>query len=561
MARKAETSFILGIILVLSLILTLVLAGGCKNQESKTTVATIASPVLNTTVVQIESVSPADSSSGIAVDTEIQAVFSQEMNSSTINSTTFTLQKGIKMVEGQVTCIDKKAVFKPLSALEYGSTYTATITTEVKGISGSSIEQNKTWSFTTVINPKLTTRPGNPPPSIISVNPADKSTGISINTAIEAVFSVEMDAALISADTFILQRGTTRVAGTVIYSEKKAIFRPLNDLEYHSIYTAMIASKVKGIDGQAMEKDMVWSFTTLAEPKTVTEPEEDPPVIISVKPVNLAIGIPVTITIEAVFSKEMDSSSINSTSFIIRQGTTPVSGIVTCSGTKALLKPAASLSYSTVYRVLITREARDLAGKNLTQDYEWSFTTEAAPVSGGSGGVVSVSPTPSPSPTPTPTPTPTPSPTPTPTPTPTPVEKTVFLSDADLPKPPAGFTFHFVAPDAGDPGTGKIMVGYKIAGSNFPFTYPVYFGVENNQLWVSNLPMLDSIPASLVGFYNSLGIDENTVYDQATGKYRFTGIPAWVNISKYDPNLTEVPVLISASSGEGQAQITYLAIP
>ncbi len=138
---------------------------------------------------------------------------------------------------------------------------------------------------------------------------------------------------------------------------------------------------------------------------------------------------------------------------------------------------------------------------------------------------------------------------------PTPAVKSITITDADLPAPPAGMKFHFVIPETEDPGPGKIRVSYSF------YTYPVYFGVDNNQLWVSNLPTRDSLPASLVSYYDSLGIDEYTLYDEETGRYWFDDIPPWIDISEYDPSLTGIPVLVSASSTEGQAQFSYLSVP
>jgi hypothetical protein len=134
-----------------------------------------------------------------------------------------------------------------------------------------------------------------------------------------------------------------------------------------------------------------------------------------------------------------------------------------------------------------------------------------------------------------------------------PVIKTITVTDADLPAPPvSGMTFHFVTPNPGDPGLGKIRASYGF------LSYSIWFGVDHNQLWVFNLPERESLPASFVAFYDSLGIDENAVYEEETGKYWFNSIPPWIDISKYDPTLTTMPVLVSASSTSGQAQISYM---
>jgi hypothetical protein len=137
-----------------------------------------------------------------------------------------------------------------------------------------------------------------------------------------------------------------------------------------------------------------------------------------------------------------------------------------------------------------------------------------------------------------------------------PVIKTVSIPDSDLPPPPVeGMTIHFVPSDQGDPGPGKITATYDID------SFSIWFGVEDHKLWIYNLPKRDEVPGSLLGFYDSLGIDENTVYTEEDGKYWFTGPPPWINIAKYDPDLTSIPILVAAVSYNGWADITYIAGP
>jgi hypothetical protein len=130
--------------------------------------------------------------------------------------------------------------------------------------------------------------------------------------------------------------------------------------------------------------------------------------------------------------------------------------------------------------------------------------------------------------------------------------KKVTVYDSDLPLPPvAGMTFHFITPAQGDPGPGKIRASYGF------MTYSIWFGVENSRLWVYHLPRRETFP-QLAGFYDSLGIEQYTTYNEADGKYRFDEIPPWLNVAKYDPNITRIPSLVSTESGEGNATVYYI---
>src|ERR1700733_10509760 len=87
--------------------------------------------------------------SGVARNQPIEFTFSQAMDSSTINNSTFTLMQDSTKVAGTVTYSGTTAVFTPSAALAADSTYTATITTGAKNLAGMGLAKNSIWSFTT----------------------------------------------------------------------------------------------------------------------------------------------------------------------------------------------------------------------------------------------------------------------------------------------------------------------------------------------------------------------------------------------------------------------------
>ena len=88
--------------------------------------------ITDTTPPTVISTSPADGATDVAVDTSITATFSETMDPSTITASTFILSSGGSEIAGSVTYSDKAATFTPSSALDYDTTYTATITTDVQ---------------------------------------------------------------------------------------------------------------------------------------------------------------------------------------------------------------------------------------------------------------------------------------------------------------------------------------------------------------------------------------------------------------------------------------------
>jgi hypothetical protein len=81
----------------------------------------------------------------------ITATFSEAMESSTINATTFVLAQGATNIPGAVTYSGTTARLVPTATLAANTTYTATITKGAKDLNGDSLAVVKTWSFTTVL--------------------------------------------------------------------------------------------------------------------------------------------------------------------------------------------------------------------------------------------------------------------------------------------------------------------------------------------------------------------------------------------------------------------------
>jgi hypothetical protein len=85
----------------------------------------------------------------VAVDSSVSATFSKAMDPSTITTTTFTMTQGSTSITGTVTYAGTTAIFKPSTTLAANTTYTATISTGVKDLSGNALQTNFVWSFTT----------------------------------------------------------------------------------------------------------------------------------------------------------------------------------------------------------------------------------------------------------------------------------------------------------------------------------------------------------------------------------------------------------------------------
>ncbi|RXQ87857.1 hypothetical protein EO244_15980 [Ancylomarina salipaludis] len=110
--------------------------------------------------------------------------------------------------------------------------------------------------------------------------------------------------------------------------------------------------------------------------------EEDTSAPLSIVSTNIADGateVDVFSEITVLFSEEMDVSTVNENSFVVKKGQYPIYGKVSCTGKTAVFKPSQKLDDNTVYNCTLSIEAKAKNGASMGQDYHWSFTSGLEP--------------------------------------------------------------------------------------------------------------------------------------------------------------------------------------
>jgi M6 family metalloprotease-like protein len=98
------------------------------------------------------------------------------------------------------------------------------------------------------------------------------------------------------------------------------------------------------------------------------------PVVTQTTPASGATGVAVATAITATFSKDMNASTITTSTFYLNNGVTGTVSYNT--GTKtATFTPSADLALNTTYTATITNGVKDTGGHPLTVNKSWSFTT------------------------------------------------------------------------------------------------------------------------------------------------------------------------------------------
>ncbi|MFZ3136331.1 MAG: Ig-like domain-containing protein [Thermodesulfovibrionales bacterium] len=359
--------------LLFSLMLSVFLITGCGGGGTGNWDGAPATPT-DTTRPTVTAVTPLNNATGVAINRNVTATFSEAMDAATISTSTFTLAcPAGTSVTGVVTYVaaSKVATFNPTGNLPVSTTCTATITTGAKDVAGNALASNFVWTFKTGATADTTA------PTVTSTVPANAATGVALNSNITATFSEDMDPATITTTTFTLKQGTTAVAGAVTYAvaAKTATFNPDANLTASITYTATITTGATDEAGNALAANYTWTFTTGTTVDTTA------PTITNKNPAADSTGICINKKINATFSEAMDPLTITTETFTVQLTGPPLGAVLggtisyVASTKIATFTPLSNLAINTSYTVTMTTGVKDVAGNPLASNNVWSFTT------------------------------------------------------------------------------------------------------------------------------------------------------------------------------------------
>ena len=325
---------------------------------------------------------------GVATNTSVTATFSKAMAGASLTSTSFSLAcPSGSTVAGSVSydAVTRMASFVPTAALAPNTLCVATVSTAATDTAGFHLANAFIWSFVTAGGAD-TVRP-----TVTLVVPAAGATAVASNSRVSATFSEDMNPATVSGSSFTLNNTTlgTPVAGTVAYSvaSRTAIFTPsaASGLPANTLFTATVTTAATDLVGNALAVTTSWSFTTAALADTTR------PTVLSTVPAAGASNVATNSKITAVFSEDMDASTLSGASFTLTNSTlgSAVAGTVSYAAgarTATFTPTGGSLPNNTAFTATVTAAATDLAGNGLAGNtaafpnagsHVWTFNTAA----------------------------------------------------------------------------------------------------------------------------------------------------------------------------------------
>lgn len=339
---------------ILFLLLAISIYSGCKKDDYVETVGLCPTVTLT---------NPDNLETLVALDQSIEITFNEKMDASSFVPSSFTLEA---VISGSISYIPgilsydeslNRLVFNPNNLLDVNTTYTGRVKPIVKDLNGNLLQQEYIWSFSTSATIS---------PSIIYTDPDDLDSLISYDQIITATFNMPMDATTITNTSFRVYNAGAEISGIVSYGGLIAGFVPGNLLLPNTVYTCVVSTSAKNLDGTSLLMDYTWTFKT--KPVTV-------PIVLNVDPFEGENFVVINKTIKTTFSENMDPASFNTTSFTLTDGISTINGIMTLKGKVFTFNPDNNLSPTTTYTAQFTTDVKSILGVELENIKSWQFTT------------------------------------------------------------------------------------------------------------------------------------------------------------------------------------------
>lgn len=345
--------------------------GGLPVTSQFTTDATGAT---DTTNPLVDTVSPTDAATDVAVTTSVQVCFSEPIQPATLTFDSFQLTRagmpvrGTIVVNGGGTC----ATLTPLDPLAGTTAYVVRVTGGVLDLAGNSVLQcgftctDFSSSFTTAAAPADVTGP-----HVVTVMPADGATVTGAVTPIVLMFSEPLNPASLTADTVGVLIGADELPSAITRSADGTVVTLTPSSEAGVERTVFVTSGVTDLAGNPA--------VPFVSTYDVTFRDLEHPQVIVIRPPNGATGVPVDHEVSLFFSEALDPASVAPNIRFTGDGyVLPHATAITGGNVAVLLTPNAPLSAGTFHEVFVTAGVKDPAG-NAAQELSGSFRTAVDP--------------------------------------------------------------------------------------------------------------------------------------------------------------------------------------
>lgn len=195
---------------------------------------------------------PAADATGVDVNTNISASFSEPINCDTVTNETFTVET---TSGGNVICSGSTITLDPFDQLPPLALFTVTISRTVTDLAGNQLGTDVIWSFWSrdTMEPALGIR-----------IPDVGATGVSVTARIEVDFNEDLDCPTITEESFSLRDigADETISGNRICLGRQIVLTPTEPLDYNTEYSVILTSAIRDVAGNPFRAGANWMFTT-----------------------------------------------------------------------------------------------------------------------------------------------------------------------------------------------------------------------------------------------------------------------------------------------------------
>ena len=205
---------------------------------------------------------PANGETNVPITPRITFTFSKIVNIDLMNKFFFVDSNGNRVdfappvLENTATLV----IIPDNPSLKYGTTYKITLKADaVTDENGKHLDSDYIITFTTVAEEGATAL------TVVNTDPANGASDVAVDKAITVTFSEDVAEANKFADVALKNADGQSVPVKVAITGSVITITPNKPLDYSTKYTLTVpAGAVKGLSGNALEKDYTFSFTTAA---------------------------------------------------------------------------------------------------------------------------------------------------------------------------------------------------------------------------------------------------------------------------------------------------------
>src|SRR5579863_9738866 len=343
------------------------LAQDGQNLSCFTTGVSTASGALTVT-----GVSPGNGETGAPVNATVELSLSAAASAVSVTQGAITVSAGGTPVAGTVTQPSAATLlFTPSGSLAVSTAYT------VKAVGFTDLAGNAVTAFTSTFTTGASPALDKGPLQVLSIAPANGSASVPVASSVTVTFNEAVNPLTVTTGSVNVQANGGSLAGSYNVSGATVTFTPSAPLPGSSTVSVCVDcyASVEDLAGNNGGGGSA-SFTTASTADTTA------PRVLTVTPVNGAVGIGLNGQVTIVFSKSMNASGLgsnwsNSQISLLAGGQRQSFNVsVSADQTTATLY-SLNLPSSSVITLSVPHTVEDLSGNGLASDFASQFTTGA----------------------------------------------------------------------------------------------------------------------------------------------------------------------------------------